>query len=67
MKLLLNSLLASALLFSGCRTFQGGPDQPPTVTPTPLTDHLNNLPELDGEPIYLGVYNFKDLTGQWVV
>jgi len=63
MKPLLNSLLASTLLFGGCTAFKGA-IQPPFLAPTPLTAHLNSLPELDGEPIYLGVYNFKDLTGQ---
>ena len=63
MKPLLNSLLASTLLFSGCTAFQGA-KQPPFIAPAPLTERLNSLPELDGEPIYLGVSNFKDLTGQ---
>ena len=62
--LLLNSLLGSSLLLSsGCETFQGGPYEPPVVTPTPLTKTLNKLPELDGTPIYIGVNSFKDLTG----
>ena len=65
MKPQLNSLLALALtlLFGGCTAFQGA-KQPPFLAPTPLTDNLNSLPELDGDPIYLGVYTFKDLTGQ---
>ena len=63
-KLLLNSFLASTLLYSGCETFQTGPDEYPIVAPAPLNEELNRLPELDGEPIYLGVSDFKDLTGQ---
>jgi len=65
--LLLNSLLGSSLLlYSGCETFQGGPHDPPIVAPSPITAlvTLNKLPELDGEPIYIGVNSFKDLTGQ---
>ena len=65
-KLLLNSFLASTLLYSGCETFQGGPHDPPIVAPSPIAAlvTLNKLPELDGEPIYIGVNSFKDLTGQ---
>ena len=62
-KLLLNSFLASTLLYSGCETFQG-PDEYPIVAPTPLNEELNRLPILDGDPIYVGVSDFKDLTGQ---
>ena len=61
-KLLLNSFLASTLLYSGCETFQGGPHDPPIVAPSPIAAlvTLNKLPELDGEPIYIGVNSFKD-------
>ena len=65
MKLLLTtSLFSSLLLLGGCSTFQNGPDQLPIVAPTPLNTELNELPVLDGEPIYVGVSDFKDLTGQ---
>ena len=63
-KLLLNSLLGLTLLFSGCKTFEGGFEEPPAVSLTPLATTLNKLPTLDGEPIYIGVNSFKDLTGQ---
>jgi curli production assembly/transport component CsgG len=63
-KLLLNSLLGLTLLSSGCKTFKGGFEEPPAVTLTPLATTLNKLPTLDGEPIYIGVNSFKDLTGQ---
>jgi len=63
-KLLQNSLLATTLLYSGCETFQTGPDEYPIVAPAPLNEELNRLPEIDGEPIYIGVNGFKDLTGQ---
>ena len=52
------------MLLGGCSTFQNGPDQLPIVAPTPLNTELNELPVLDGEPIYVGVSDFKDLTGQ---
>ena len=65
MKLLLTtSLFCSLLLLGGCSTFQNGPDQLPIVAPTPLNTELNKLPILDGEPIFVGVSDFKDLTGQ---
>ena len=63
-KLLLNSLLGLTLLSSGCKTFKGGFEEPPAVSLTPLATTLNKLPTLDGEPIYIGVNSFKDLTGQ---
>jgi curli production assembly/transport component CsgG len=63
-KLLLNSLLGVTFLLSGCASFQDtGSNKPPIVAPTPLINKLNTLPELDGEPIYVGVNSFKDLTG----
>jgi curli production assembly/transport component CsgG len=63
-KLLLNSLLGISLLFSGCAGFQEtGLNKPPFIAPTPLSSKLNTIPELDGEPIYVGVNSFKDLTG----
>jgi len=63
-KLLLNSLLGVTFLLSGCASFQEtGANKPPIVAPTPLINKLNKLPELDGEPIYIGVNSFKDLTG----
>ena len=63
-KLLLNSLLGLTLLSSGWKTFKGGFEEPPAVSLTPLATTLNKLPTLDGEPIYIGVNSFKDLTGQ---
>jgi len=63
-KLLLNSLLGITLLLSGCASFQeNGANKPPIVAPTPLTNKLKSIPEIDGEPIYVGVNSFKDLTG----
>jgi len=64
MKKLLLPTSLSLLLLGGCSTFQNGPDQLPIVAPTPLNTELNELPVLDGEPIYVGVSDFKDLTGQ---
>ena len=63
-KLLLNSLLGLTLLSFGCKTYNGGFEEPPAVSLTPLATTLNKLPTLDGEPIYIGVNSFKDLTGQ---
>ena len=63
-KLLLNSLLGLTLFSSSCKTFKGGFEEPPAVSLTPLATTLNKLPTLDGEPIYIGVNSFKDLTGQ---
>ena len=63
-KLLLNSLLGLTLFSSGCKTFKGGFEEPPAVSLPPLATTLNKLPTLDGEPIYVGVNSFKDLTGQ---
>ena len=63
-KLLLNSLIGVTFLLSGCASFQEtGANKPPVVAPTPLINKLSKLPELDGEPIYIGVNSFKDLTG----
>tara|TARA_A100001515_G_scaffold31279_2_gene24400 strand:+ start:4791 stop:5675 length:885 start_codon:yes stop_codon:yes gene_type:complete len=63
MKQLLNSLLSLTLL-SGCATFNDSElNKPPIVAPTPLKNKLTTIPELDGEPIYIGVNSFKDLTG----
>ena len=63
MKQLLNSLLSLTLL-SGCATFNDSElNKPPIVAPTPLQNKLTTIPELDGEPIYIGVNSFKDLTG----
>ena len=63
-KLLPNSLIGISLLLSGCASFQeNGVDKPPIVAPTPLTNKLKSIPEIDGEPIFVGVNSFKDLTG----
>ena len=63
-KLLLNSLFGAVFLLSGCASFQDtGANKPPIVAPTPLTNKLKSIPEIDGEPIYVGVNSFKDLTG----
>jgi len=63
-KLLLNSLIGITFLLSGCASFQDtGSNKPPIVAPTPLLERLSKIPELDGEPIYVGVNSFKDLTG----
>ena len=63
-KLLLNSLLGVTFLLSGCASFQDtGSNKPPIVAPTPLTSKLKSIPEIDGEPIFVGVNSFKDLTG----
>ena len=63
-KLLPNSLIGISLLLSGCASFQeNGANKPPIVAPTPLTSKLKSIPEIDGEPIFVGVNSFKDLTG----
>ncbi len=63
-KLLPNSLLGLSLILSGCTSYkESGANQPPIVAATPLSSTLNKIPELDGEPIYIGVNSFKDLTG----
>ena len=62
-KLLLNSLLGLTLL-SGCATYNDNEvNKPPYVSPTPLLKKLSKIPKLDGDPIYVGVNSFKDLTG----
>lgn len=63
-KLLLNSVIGLPLFLSSCTTYkETGPNLPPYIAPTPLSTKLSTIPELDGEPIYVGVNSFKDMTG----
>jgi len=65
MKLLLTtSLISSFLLLGSCSYLRKDLAELPTVAPTPLKTELAELPVLDGEAIYIGVSDFKDLTGQ---
>jgi len=65
MKLLLTtSLISSFLLLGGCSYLRKDLAELPAVAPTPLKTELAELPVLDGEAIYIGVSDFKDLTGQ---
>jgi curli biogenesis system outer membrane secretion channel CsgG len=67
MKLLILALVIS--LLTSCslvtsRTINKPEFTKPAVSKTPLKKELNNLPEIDGELVYIGVNNFKDLTGK---
>jgi len=65
MKLLLTtSLMSSFLLLGSCSYLRKDLAELPAVAPTPLKTELAELPVLDGEAIYIGVSDFKDLTGQ---
>lgn len=65
MKLLLTtSLISSFLLLGSCSYLRKDLSELPEVAPTPLKTELAELPVLDGEAIYIGVSDFKDLTGQ---
>ena len=65
MKLLLTtSLISSFLLLGSCSYLKKDLSELPEVAPTPLKTELAELPVLDGEAIYIGVSDFKDLTGQ---
>jgi len=65
MKLLLTtSLISSFLLLGSCSYLRKDLAELPAVAPTPLKTELAELPVLDGEAIYIGVSDFKDLTGQ---
>ena len=65
MKLLLTtSLISSFLLLGSCSYLRKDLAELPTVAPTPLKTELAELPVLDGDAIYIGVSDFKDLTGQ---
>ena len=67
MKLLILALVIS--LLTSCslvtsRTINKPEFTKPAVSKTPLKKELNNLPKIDGELVYIGVNNFKDLTGK---
>ena len=62
--LLITSLISSFLLLGSCSYLRKDLAELPTVAPTPLKTELAELPVLDGEAIYIGVSDFKDLTGQ---
>lgn len=57
-------LILLAIMLSGCANieYQNGVEQP--VALQPRKNLLDILPELDGPPISIAVYGFKDLTGQ---
>ena len=52
------------MLLGSCSYLRKDLAELPTVAPTPLKTELAELPVLDGEAIYIGVSDFKDLTGQ---
>jgi curli production assembly/transport component CsgG len=56
-------LLIMALFLTGCSTLdmEQNIEQPVAAKPNPI---ITNLPKLDGPPITIAVYGFKDLTGQ---
>ena len=62
--LLITSLISSFLLLGSCSYLRKDLAELPAVAPTPLKTELAELPVLDGEAIYIGVSDFKDLTGQ---
>ena len=62
--LLITSLISSFLLLGSCSYLRKDLAELPTVAPTPLKTELAELPVLDGDAIYIGVSDFKDLTGQ---
>jgi curli production assembly/transport component CsgG len=58
-------LLILILLLSGCGSFPQKPriiDAPKTQS-SPMEKELNDLPELEGQKITIGVYGFADKTG----
>lgn len=60
-------LVAISLAFSGCGAYFNQPvaPTPPRVgETTPYSSSLRNLPEPE-KPVVVGVYNFKDQTGQY--
>jgi len=63
-QLLITSLLSFFLLLGSCSSLKNDKKQLPFVALTPLNTELAELPVLDGGPIYIGVSDFKDLTGQ---
>jgi len=63
-RLLTTSLISSFLLLGSCSYLKKDLSELPEVAPTPLKTELAELPVLDGEAIYIGVSDFKDLTGQ---
>jgi len=63
-QLLTTSLLSSFLLLGGCSYIYKDVKESPAIAPTPLKSELAELPVLDGASIYIGVSDFKDLTGQ---
>ena len=52
------------MLLGSCSYLKKDLSELPEVAPTPLKTELAELPVLDGEAIYIGVSDFKDLTGQ---
>jgi len=52
------------LLLGGCSYIYKDVKESPAIAPTPLKSELAELPVLDGASIYIGVSDFKDLTGQ---
>ncbi len=52
------------MLLGGCSYIYKDVKESPAIAPTPLKSELAELPVLDGASIYIGVSDFKDLTGQ---
>lgn len=58
------STLAIILLFAGCAQIHMDLAQEEPIALKPRENLLNKLPVLDGPPMTIAVYGFKDLTGQ---
>lgn len=57
-------LVILCLLISGCASYEMEIGKEEPVSLKPREQLINKLPELDGPPITIAVYGFKDLTGQ---
>lgn len=61
-KIILSLLIASML--GGCASMEFEARQEEPVALKPRENFISKIPELDGPPITIAVYGFKDLTGQ---
>lgn len=61
-KIILSLLIASML--GGCASMEFEARQEDPVALKPRENFISKIPELDGPPITIAVYGFKDLTGQ---
>lgn len=57
-------IILFVLLLAGCASFNFERLREEPITLKPRPQLLNDIPELDGPPITVAVYGFRDLTGQ---